>query len=104
MHYHSHANDGGLGDFEVATNVLAEWTYLDIGEILVTATLGDRCPVVVATLADDVDPSDGEKMAAARELYAALDALLFAIEEDEVPGLGHWVEAARKALAKAGAI
>lgn len=81
-----------------------EWTYLDTGEIFVTASLDEAEPTIVASLSGDVDDADGEKMAAARELYTALDGLLFAIEEDGVQGLGQWTEAARAALVKAGAI
>lgn len=84
------------------TEAREDWTYLDLGEILVTSTLDSDRPTVVATLANDVDPADGEKMAAARELYDALDALLFAVTEDRVPGLGQWADAARAALLKAG--
>lgn len=86
----------------------AELTYLDTGEIFETDSDGEPVGDPVATLQHAVLDDDahalGTKMAAAPALYTALDALLFVLTKDEVPGLGQWTDAARAALVKAGSL
>lgn len=56
---------------------------------------------LIADLVETVEPDDGFKMAAAPELYDALQAILYANEIGELPLPKSLVECATEAMAKA---